>query len=61
MTNFLKNILKLDEKEAVLNACRMEHIMTEEMFERIHTFSHFIQDYAAENKEFNKKLKGLYK
>ncbi len=46
MTNFLKNILKLDEKEAVLNACRMEHIMTEEMFERIHTFSHFIQDYA---------------
>lgn len=61
MTNFFKNILKLEEKEAVLNACRMEHVMTEEMFERIHSFSHFMQDYAKENKEFDKRLKDLYR
>ena len=61
MTAFFKKILALDEEEAVLNACRMEHIMTEEMFERIHAFSHFIQDYAQENSEFNKRLKDLYK
>ncbi len=61
MTNFFKNILKLEEKEAVLNACRMEHVMTEEMFERIHTFSHFVQDYAKENTEFDKRLKDLYR
>lgn len=61
MANFFKNILKLDEKEAVLNACRMEHVMTEEMFDRIHSFSHFIQDYAKHNREFNKRLEDLYK
>ena len=61
MTAFFKKILALDDEEAVLNACRMEHIMTEEMFERIHTFSHFIQDYAKQNKDFGDRLKALYK
>ena len=61
MTAFFKKILALSDEEAVLNACRMEHIMTDEMFERIHAFSHFIQDYALENTEFNNRLKGLYK
>ena len=61
MTNFLKNILNLNEEEAVVNACKMEHIMTEKMFERIHIFSYFIQDYIKENAEFCNRLKDLYK
>ena len=45
----------------VQSECMRIMTMMEEMFERIHTFSHFIQDYAVENKEFDKKLKELYK
>lgn len=61
MTNFLKNILKLSEEESSLNACRMEHIMTEEMFQRIHAFSHFINNYAESNEDFKNKMQKLYK
>ena len=61
MTNFFKDVLQLEEKEAALNACRMEHIMTEEMFNRIHTFSHFINNYSKNNKDFKTELENLYK
>ena len=61
MTNFFKNILNLNDEEAAKNACRMEHIMTEELFERIHQFSHFIQEYSTQNKEFENKIQNLYK
>lgn len=61
MTNFLKNILYLSEDEAAQNACRMEHIMSEEMFVRIHAFSHFIQDYSKQNSGFKQKIQELYK
>lgn len=61
MTNFFKNVLQLEDKEAALNACRMEHIMTDEMFNRIHSFSHFINEYCENNKEFKNKLNNLYK
>lgn len=60
MTNFLKNILYLSEEESVENACKMEHIMSEEMFKRIHEFSHFIQDYSNQNKDFKDKIKKLF-
>lgn len=61
MTNFLKNILLLNDTEAAENACRMEHVMSEEMFQRIHTFSHFIQEYAKSHKNFQEQIKFLYK
>lgn len=61
MTNFFKNILNLSDAEATENACRMEHIMTEELFNRIHIFSHFIQEYSQKNNEFLKEMKKLYK
>lgn len=60
MTSFFKNILDLSEEEAVKNACRMEHIMSEEMFKRINAFSVFIQNYSIENKDFKDKIKNLY-
>lgn len=61
MTNFFKNILNLSDEEAAENACRMEHIMTEELFNRIHVFSHFIQEYSSKNIEFLSEMKKLYK
>ena len=61
MTNFLINALNLPKEEAAQNACRMEHIMSEEMFKRIHSFSHFICNYSKENPKKKKKLQELYK
>ena len=56
MQNFFKNILELPEEEAAQNACKMEHIMSEEMFKRIHAFSHFLEDYSSEHKDFKEKV-----
>lgn len=61
MTNFLINILDLPFEEAAQNACRLEHVMSEEMFNRIHAFSHFIQDFSKKNSDFSAQLKKLYK
>lgn len=61
MSVFLKNILHLSEDESTLNACRMEHIMTEEMFSRIKSFSAFIQDYCSKNQDFSRQIENLYK
>lgn len=61
MTNFLINILNMSNEDSAENACRLEHVMSEEMFEKIHTFSHFIQEYSDNNDDFKNKLKHLFK
>lgn len=61
MTSFFQNILQLDEEEAVENACKMEHIMSEKLFDRIHAFSHFIDNYSQSNQDFKNNLINLYK
>ena len=60
MADFFSKLLNLPPEEAALNACKMEHIMSEEMFSRISKFSEFIQRYSDENKDFGKKIKELY-
>lgn len=61
MTNFLINILDMNTEDSAENACRLEHVMSEEMFERIHSFSHFIQEYSKQNQEFKTQLKNIFK
>lgn len=61
MADFFANILHLPPDEAALNACKMEHIMSEELFTRITKFSTFIQKYSDENEGFQKLIKNLYK
>lgn len=61
MTDFFVNILHLSPEEAALNACKMEHIISEELFKRITNFSVFIQDYSSKNEEFALMVKELYK
>lgn len=38
ITLFLENSLKLSAKEASINACKMEHILSDEMLEAIETY-----------------------
>ena len=60
MADFFAKLLLLPLEEAALNACKMEHIMSEEMFTRMTKFSEFIQKYSAENKDFQDSIKNLY-
>ena len=60
MADFFAKLLHLPPAEAALNACKMEHIMSEEMFSRMTKFSDFIQRYSAEHKDFRDSIKNLY-
>ncbi len=61
MTDFFSKLLYLSSDEADENACKIEHVMSEEMFDRITKFSVFIQEYADKNPGFSKEIKSLYK
>lgn len=60
MTGFFTNVLNLTPQEADINACKMEHIMSEELFKRITVFYSFIQKYSLENEDFKNQIKNLY-
>lgn len=60
MSEFLENILNLPKNEAIENACKMEHIMSEIMFSRMTKFSVFIQELCADNPELKTKILKLY-
>lgn len=60
MSEFLENILNLSKDEAIENACKMEHIMSEKMFSRMTKFSVFIQDLCKKDPAFKQKISKLY-
>ena len=61
MCEFLENILNLPKDEAIENACKMEHIMSEIMFERMTKFSIFVQELCKNSPELKEKILNLYK
>ncbi len=57
-TAFFEETLGLNKETAEENACKIEHVIDDEVFKRIKLF----QKYCSENKEFiNKFKKGLKK
>ena len=50
---FLVNVLGINQAEASENACKIEHIISNELLNKIHDFTHF----AEENKEIFEKFK----
>ena len=60
MSEFLENILNLSKDEAIENACKMEHIMSETMFDRMTKFSVFIQELCKTHPELKQKISKLY-
>lgn len=61
MSEFFENILNLSSEEAIENACKMEHIMSETMFDRMMKFSVFIQELCEKSPELKKQISELYK
>ena len=60
MSEFLENILNLSKEEAIENACKMEHIMSDVMFSRMTKFSVFIQEMCKKDPELKQKILKLY-
>ena len=60
MSEFLENILNLSKEEAIENACKMEHIMSDVMFSRMIKFSVFIQEMCKKDPELKQKILKLY-
>ena len=56
ITKFFTEILCLSEKESAANACRMEHIVSDELFLRLTKFAKFISDYSASNPDFKSSI-----
>lgn len=56
MISFFSDILKLDHNEAIENSCKIEHIMSEELFNKITNFYKFTKELYNENKKYRIKL-----
>lgn len=61
MTHFFSEILKLSPEEAIKNACKIEHVMSEELFSRMTKFSAFIQEFFKQNPAFKTEIEKLFK
>ena len=53
LERFFKNVLGVNQEEANENACEFEHIISQELLNKIHDFIHF----AEENKDVFDKFK----
>ncbi len=55
-TSFFEKTLGLDKKEAEENACKIEHVISENLFSRLQNF----QKYCTKNQEFINEFKKGY-
>ncbi|MDR3155719.1 MAG: metal-dependent transcriptional regulator [Holosporaceae bacterium] len=56
MIGFFSNILKLSKEEASANSCRIEHVMSEELFNKMSKFCKFMGGFFADNPDCRKQL-----
>lgn len=61
LREFFENVLGLSKDEASDNACRMEHIVSENFFTNFIKFSDFIRDYSKQNPDFIRQYKKMIK
>jgi DtxR family Mn-dependent transcriptional regulator len=59
MDNFFYNILKLSKEEAATNSCRIEHIISEELFRKISKFFEFTEKLYLDDPNYGEKLDNL--
>lgn len=59
LRDFFQNVLNLTAEEASENACRMEHVGSEQFFTNFVKFSEYIRNFGAQNPDFIKEYKDL--
>ena len=55
LKDFFQNVLGIEEKEAGENACKIEHIISQNLVDRITEFTEFCQNNFEIINKFNKK------
>ncbi|MFI3300532.1 MAG: metal-dependent transcriptional regulator [Candidatus Gastranaerophilales bacterium] len=60
ISNFFQNILFVNEKEALDVACKVEHVISNDISIRLNKFSKFIQSYSKENENFKEEINRLF-
>ena len=57
LQEFFNNILGLGEQEAAENACKIEHIISENVFERLNEYIEYNKQHPEFTKEFLAQIK----
>lgn len=57
MAAFFNEILNISKPEASENACKMEHIISNELYKRFLRLYAFLKGYSVKNKDFAEELK----
>lgn len=56
MINFFTEILKLSHNEAIQNSCKIEHVMSEQLVEKITKFYQFTKEIYENNPKYRNDL-----
>ncbi|MDR2681482.1 MAG: metal-dependent transcriptional regulator [Holosporaceae bacterium] len=59
MNNFFLHILKLSREESIANSCKIEHVMSETLFNRVQKFYEFTKEFCKKNPDYKKQLDNL--
>ena len=57
MAAFFNEVLNISKPEASENACKMEHIISNELYKRFLQLYAFLKGYSVKNKDFAEELK----
>lgn len=60
MMSFFIDILGLDAQQAEENACKMEHIMSDELFDRTLKLAEFLKEYSSNNPAFAQDIRKIF-
>ena len=56
LTTFFTDILNLEKEEAISNACKVEHVISDELFEKLKQFKQFCDSREDIIKDFKETL-----
>lgn len=56
LTTFFTDILHIDKEEAIANACKVEHVISDELFARLKQFKNFCNSREDIAKDFKETL-----
>jgi len=57
---FFTKILGVNPEEASINACKVEHVISEDVLQRLISFVEFNNNYSASDKKYLESFKNFY-
>lgn len=59
--NFFEKVLGIKSDEAQENACKIEHVISENVLKRMAAFTEFNNNFCCEGKKYSEEFKKFYK